>query len=275
MLRRANALSFGREQLADLRSAERPLRPRLRRRLPRHVEFTGLAGARLRPDAAGPSRHPRHRSCRSNRACRRPAPTPTSGCRCGRAPKVCWRSGSRNVIMAPSCGPASAAAGGRAHRGLEHGSRRLHARAGREDHRRRGARVERLARELAEMRPSVAIIGGPPLAHTNGLFSALAVNALNALDGQCRAARRHVLHAADRSRRPPRCRGAERASASPSLGRRRRASWIGEAAGAADRRRESRLHDAAGVASARERSAKIPYIVSFGSFLDETSVSRI
>ena len=45
------------------------------------------------------------------------------------------------------------------------------------------ARVEALARQLVEISPSVAIIGGPPLAHTNGLFSALAVNALNALIG--------------------------------------------------------------------------------------------
>ena len=33
------------------------------------------------------------------------------------------------------------------------------------------------------MTPSVAIIGGAPLAQTNGLFTALAVNALNALLG--------------------------------------------------------------------------------------------
>jgi len=44
-------------------------------------------------------------------------------------------------------------------------------------------RVERLARELAEHGPAVAIVGGPPLAQTNGLFTALAVNALNALLG--------------------------------------------------------------------------------------------
>jgi menaquinone reductase, molybdopterin-binding-like subunit len=44
-------------------------------------------------------------------------------------------------------------------------------------------RVERLARELAETSPAVAIIGGTPLAYTNGLFNALAVNALNALLG--------------------------------------------------------------------------------------------
>ncbi len=47
----------------------------------------------------------------------------------------------------------------------------------------KAARVERLARELAEQRPSVAIIGGAPLALSNGLFQALAVNALNALLG--------------------------------------------------------------------------------------------
>jgi anaerobic selenocysteine-containing dehydrogenase len=44
-------------------------------------------------------------------------------------------------------------------------------------------RVERLARELADLRPAVAIVGGPALAHTNGLFTALAVNALNAALG--------------------------------------------------------------------------------------------
>jgi anaerobic selenocysteine-containing dehydrogenase len=47
----------------------------------------------------------------------------------------------------------------------------------------KAARVERLARELAEQRPSVAIIGGAALAQANGLFQALAVNALNALLG--------------------------------------------------------------------------------------------
>jgi anaerobic selenocysteine-containing dehydrogenase len=44
-------------------------------------------------------------------------------------------------------------------------------------------RVERLARELAELQPAVAIVGGAPLAHSNGTFHALAVNALNSLLG--------------------------------------------------------------------------------------------
>jgi anaerobic selenocysteine-containing dehydrogenase len=44
-------------------------------------------------------------------------------------------------------------------------------------------RVERLAREFAEHGPAVAVVGGAPLAHTNGVAQALAVNALNALVG--------------------------------------------------------------------------------------------
>lgn len=44
-------------------------------------------------------------------------------------------------------------------------------------------RIERLARDFAALAPAVAIAGGPALAHTNGLFTALAVNALNALVG--------------------------------------------------------------------------------------------
>ena len=44
-------------------------------------------------------------------------------------------------------------------------------------------RVQRLAREFAENTPALAFVGGAPLAHTNGLFQALAVNALNALAG--------------------------------------------------------------------------------------------
>jgi anaerobic selenocysteine-containing dehydrogenase len=41
------------------------------------------------------------------------------------------------------------------------------------------ATIERLAKEFAAHGPSVAIIGGAPLAHTNGLFQASAVNRLN------------------------------------------------------------------------------------------------
>src|SRR5205823_14224287 len=45
------------------------------------------------------------------------------------------------------------------------------------------ARLERLAKEFSEQKPAVAMIAGAALAQTNGLFNALAVNALNALVG--------------------------------------------------------------------------------------------
>ncbi len=45
------------------------------------------------------------------------------------------------------------------------------------------ATVERLAKEFAANAPALALVSGAPLAHSNGLFQALAVNALNALVG--------------------------------------------------------------------------------------------
>ena len=92
--------------------------------------------------------------------------------------------GLANVIMANKLRPAEA--GGRAGSLIEGWSTGLAAYTPEQVEKLTGVaarRVERLARELAERRPSVAIIGGSPLAHTNGLFSALAVNALNALMG--------------------------------------------------------------------------------------------
>lgn len=44
-------------------------------------------------------------------------------------------------------------------------------------------RIVTLATAFAQEQPAVAVVGGPALAHTNGLSTALAVNALNALVG--------------------------------------------------------------------------------------------
>src|SRR5580765_5492507 len=44
-------------------------------------------------------------------------------------------------------------------------------------------KIERIAHSLVELQPAVAFVGGAPLAQTNGLFHALAVNALNQLLG--------------------------------------------------------------------------------------------
>ncbi len=117
------------------------------------------------------------------------------------------------------------------------------------------ARVERLARELAQSEPAVAIIGGAALAHTNGLFHALAVNALNAL--------------VDAVERPG---GVAFTPAVEPLQARSIRTLL-------DEEPQVVLVDGAnpvfGTPAAwrvRERLEHAPFIVSFGSFLDETSI---
>ena len=116
-------------------------------------------------------------------------------------------------------------------------------------------RIERLARELAEQQPAVAFIGGAPLAQTNGLFHALAVNALNAAARRRRPARRHLLHA-----------GQVRSPKSRSL----KSDMLASAKvllldGA------NPVFDAPKAWKVRESLAAIPFIASFGSFIDDTS----
>jgi len=124
-------------------------------------------------------------------------------------------------------------------------------------------RVERLAREFAERRPAVAIIGGAPLAHTNGLFSALAVNALNALVG-------NVGEAGGISF-TPQLNIARPRAAGFRLTPQGDGAHIGEAQvllidGA------NPVYHALPVWKLDETLPRLPFIVSFGSFLDETSI---
>src|SRR6202789_1150477 len=116
--------------------------------------------------------------------------------------------------------------------------------------------IKRLAHELTQSGSAVAMIGGPPLAHTNGLFNALAVNALESLvdktsllsftpqvgDAVPLQASLAALHGL--SAQPPQM------------------LLLYEA---------NPIFSAPPGASVRETLAKIPYIVSFGSFIDETS----
>ena len=120
------------------------------------------------------------------------------------------------------------------------------------------SRVERLAREFAAHAPALAVIGGAPLAHTNGLAQALAVNALNALVG--------------------------------SVGTEGGVSFMPQSAVPAARARTLRealsapppqvllLDDANPVFAApatwqvAEWLRQVPFIASFGSFIDDTSV---
>ncbi|MCC7007981.1 MAG: molybdopterin-dependent oxidoreductase [Acidobacteria bacterium] len=127
------------------------------------------------------------------------------------------------------------------------------------------ARIERLARQFGEIRPAVAVVSGPPLGHTNGLFTALAVNALNALVGGVeRPGGLFFMPQLEAgSNRPARTIGAV----------------AGEILGASASPVEAVLIDGANPVHASPRAwrvrdalLKVPFIASFGSFLDDTSV---
>jgi len=130
----------------------------------------------------------------------------------------------------------------------------------------KAARVERLARELADQRPSVALIAGAPLAQAHGLFQALAVNALNALLGS-------VGTPGGLSFMPQ----VDAAAASrPS----RQLRTVAADILAADKSPvQVLLLDGVNAVHAtppgwrvRDAVLKVPFVVSFGSFLDDTSV---
>ena len=115
----------------------------------------------------------------------------------------------------------------------------------------------------------MAIIGGAPLAQTNGLFQALAVNALNALLGSVEAPGGvSFMPQADSAAgwRPAttraRCGSWPRTFSRPR-GRRCRCCSSMASTRCLRRRRAWRVRDAV---------LKVPFIVSFGSFIDDTSV---
>jgi anaerobic selenocysteine-containing dehydrogenase len=116
-------------------------------------------------------------------------------------------------------------------------------------------RVERLARELVELGPSVAVIGGAPLAHTNGLFHALAVNALNALLGAVEQPGGIFFTPQASTKSEVRSLNAETLTAKVLL--------LDEA---------NPVFGAPKAWQVREMLEKIPFIASFGSFLDDTSI---
>jgi len=133
--------------------------------------------------------------------------------------------------------------------------------------------IERLAREFAELGPAVAMIGGAPLAHSNGLFNALAVNALNSLAGSVEKPggmffMPQIGDAIFRdAERPDR-------QAPRSIDR-----LAADVLAAGESPVEVLLLDQANPVFASPRAwkvgeafDKIPFIASFGSFLDETSI---
>jgi anaerobic selenocysteine-containing dehydrogenase len=133
-------------------------------------------------------------------------------------------------------------------------------------------KVERLAREFAQRGPAVAAVGGAALAHTNALFTAVAVNALNALAGTVGKpgglffTPQFDVAAAAGIRRQP--------TATPSL-RQWSAGVLAETAPGVQALLVDGVNPVFTAPRAwkvRDALARIPFIVSFGSFLDETSV---
>jgi menaquinone reductase, molybdopterin-binding-like subunit len=135
------------------------------------------------------------------------------------------------------------------------------------------ARVSRIALEMASHPPAIALVGGAPLAQTNGFFNALAVNALNALLGNI--GQSGGIFFTPQALRPGYFFEAPAPFGNiatidrliqPLLEGRPRAA------------RALILYEANPVfalpASCRVREAleKIPFIMSFGNFIDETSV---
>jgi anaerobic selenocysteine-containing dehydrogenase len=126
-------------------------------------------------------------------------------------------------------------------------------------------RIERLAREFAGNSPAVAMIGSAALAHTNGTFQALAVNALNALGGSLGA--EGGLSFTSLFDSPAVSAGAPLEKVAQEI-----------VDGSSSPIDTLMLYDANPVFGAprawrvREALAKVPYIVSFSSFHDETSI---
>ena len=128
------------------------------------------------------------------------------------------------------------------------------------------ARFERLAQMLKDIRPAVAVIAGAPLAMVNGMFQATAINMLN-----------QVLGAVDAPGGLSFTPRAQPKAAGKSL-RAFVSDLIGDNVGKGGPVKALLLDGANPVHSAppgwkvKDALAKIPYIVSFGSFADDTSV---
>jgi anaerobic selenocysteine-containing dehydrogenase len=109
--------------------------------------------------------------------------------------------------------------------------------------------IERLAKEFAAHPPAVAIVGGAPLAHTNGAFTAQAVNTLNqAAPGSVSFVARGTATAT----RPLK----EILDAVP------RVLLIDDV---------NPVHGSPNAWKVADALTRVPFIVSFGSFVDETS----
>jgi anaerobic selenocysteine-containing dehydrogenase len=137
--------------------------------------------------------------------------------------------------------------------------------------------ITRLAHEITQSGSSAAIVGGAPLAQTNGHFNALAVNALESLVDTGRDQNGNLRPILGFTPEPPL--NAAEEPAAPAQASFARLNSFAESAlrGQAAAPQMLMLYEANPIFSAPpaarigEAIARIPYIVSFGGFIDETS----
>jgi anaerobic selenocysteine-containing dehydrogenase len=133
--------------------------------------------------------------------------------------------------------------------------------------------ITRIAQEITQSGSAAAIVGGAPLAQSNGLFTALAVNALETLVDTGRDQGPILGFSAEL----PFKNAEEPAAAAQASFARLNSFAQSVLSGKAGAPQMLMLYDANPIFSAppaakiREAIAKIPTIVSFGSFIDETS----
>jgi anaerobic selenocysteine-containing dehydrogenase len=124
------------------------------------------------------------------------------------------------------------------------------------------ARFARLVQSLKEQQPAVAVIAGAPLAHTSGLAQARAVNILNAALGAVDA--RLVSFTPQAANRRPNAQSLQTFAADTLAGK--NAPQVLFIDGV------NPVYATPPGWKVKDALAKIPYIVSFGSFADDTSV---
>jgi anaerobic selenocysteine-containing dehydrogenase len=116
-------------------------------------------------------------------------------------------------------------------------------------------RLDRLARELVAFPPAVAIVGGAPLAQSNGMFTGLAVNALNALLGAVDQPGGIFFTPGVPAATPFKTTALDALGSAQVL-------LVADA---------DLIYGTPNALKARDTLANIPFIVSFGSFVDDTS----
>jgi anaerobic selenocysteine-containing dehydrogenase len=127
----------------------------------------------------------------------------------------------------------------------------------------KAARLERLAQLLANLKPAVAVIAGGPLAQSNGLFQAQAVNTLNGVLGAVDAPG-GVSFTPQASVKTGGARALQTFAADVLSGKTPAQALFVDGA--------NPVYSAPPAWKVKDALAKIPYIVSFGSFADDTSV---